>query len=90
MELFLNKKFNKELCKEITSCGRWVFPYFKTKGAVTGGVLIMALWCVKGGRQGEREQRFLSRLQLNPSVVKVRDLGFRWGSCGAKGTLNFN
>ena len=35
--------------------------------------------------------QFLSRRTgLGPASVKMRDLGFRWGSCGNGGTLSFN
>jgi predicted metal-dependent hydrolase len=30
------------------------------------------------------------RLGVSPAGVEVRDLGYRWGSCGAAGTLNFH
>jgi predicted metal-dependent hydrolase len=30
------------------------------------------------------------RVGVEPCSVHVRDLGFRWGSCGARGTLNFH
>jgi predicted metal-dependent hydrolase len=35
-------------------------------------------------------KRFALRLGLNPSGVVVRDLGFRWGSCGKGERLNFH
>ena len=31
-----------------------------------------------------------SRMGVEPAGVEVRDLGFRWGSCGKAGTLNFH
>jgi len=30
------------------------------------------------------------RVGVEPSGIKVCDLGFRWGSCGKGGTLNFH
>ena len=27
---------------------------------------------------------------IEPKGIEVRDLGFRWGSCGKKGILNFH
>lgn len=30
------------------------------------------------------------RMGVHPQVVEVRDLGFRWGSCGKGGTVNFH
>ncbi|HOD01004.1 MAG TPA: SprT family zinc-dependent metalloprotease [Myxococcota bacterium] len=37
-----------------------------------------------------RVRVFASRVGVEPARVEVRDLGFRWGSCGRAGTLNFN
>jgi len=30
------------------------------------------------------------RVGVQPAGVEVRELGYRWGSCGKSGTLNFN
>lgn len=30
------------------------------------------------------------RMDLTPKGIEVRDLGFRWGSCGKSGTVNFH
>jgi predicted metal-dependent hydrolase len=30
------------------------------------------------------------RVEATPTSVQVRDLGFRWGSCGRNGRLNFH
>jgi predicted metal-dependent hydrolase len=38
----------------------------------------------------ERIIMWQPRLNAEPAKVRVSDLGFRWGSCGKKGTLNFN
>ena len=38
----------------------------------------------------QRLQRWNLRVGVKPSGVEVRDLGFRWGSCGSGGTLNFH
>ena len=38
----------------------------------------------------QRLDRFVNRLRVKPTKVKVSDLGYRWGSCGAKGRLNFH
>jgi hypothetical protein len=34
--------------------------------------------------------RFVNRIDVNPTGIKVRDLGYRWGSCSAGGRLNFH
>jgi len=33
---------------------------------------------------------FAPRVGASPTAIEVRDLGFRWGSCGRAGGLNFN
>jgi predicted metal-dependent hydrolase len=33
---------------------------------------------------------FSPRLGVAPSIIKIRDLGFRWGSCGSQGNLYFH
>jgi predicted metal-dependent hydrolase len=33
---------------------------------------------------------FAARVGVQAAEVAVRDLGYRWGSCGRRGTLNFN
>ncbi len=38
----------------------------------------------------ERVTRFASRVGADPARVDVRDLGFRWGSCGKSGIVNFH
>lgn len=38
----------------------------------------------------ERVGRHAGRVRVSPGSVSVKDLGFRWGSCGAGGTLNFH
>ncbi|MGA7980431.1 MAG: SprT family zinc-dependent metalloprotease [Chromatiaceae bacterium] len=37
-----------------------------------------------------RLRGWTSRMGLQPKGVDVRDLGFRWGSCGKAGNLNFH
>jgi len=37
-----------------------------------------------------RVARYQGRVGVQPVAVKVQDLGFRWGSCGKGGRLNFH
>jgi predicted metal-dependent hydrolase len=37
-----------------------------------------------------RVENIAPRVGVQPKGVEVRDLGFRWGSCGKAGTLNFH
>jgi predicted metal-dependent hydrolase len=49
-------------------------------------------WYVNTGREWLRERvNLLSRkLGVKPEQVYVRDLGYRWGSCGKNGVVYFN
>jgi len=37
-----------------------------------------------------RVELYQERLGVEPSKIEVRDLGYRWGSCGESGSLNFH
>ena len=37
-----------------------------------------------------RVKGWAARMGVAPKGVEVRDLGFRWGSCGQAGTVNFH
>lgn len=37
-----------------------------------------------------RVDRWTGRIGVEPKGLEVRELGFRWGSCGASGTVNFH
>ncbi|HOV80294.1 MAG TPA: SprT family zinc-dependent metalloprotease [Bacillota bacterium] len=49
-------------------------------------------WYVTVGKEWiyRRVAMLLPRIGALPSQVEVRDLGFRWGSCGKSGVLYFN
>ena len=38
----------------------------------------------------ERVAYFSPKVGVKPSSIKVKDMGFRWASCGANGSLNFH
>ena len=38
----------------------------------------------------KRVEKWASRMGVEPAGVEVRDLGFRWGSCGRAGGVNFH
>ena len=45
----------------------------------------------RGGRWlKHRLKGWVSRMDAEPTSVEVRDLGFRWGSCGKSGAVNFH
>jgi len=37
-----------------------------------------------------RVEQFAARMEVSPAGVTIQDLGFRWGSCGKGGVLNFH
>ena len=49
-------------------------------------------WYVRHGQPyvKSRVERFASKLEVTPTDVTVRPLGYRWGSCSPGGTLNFH
>lgn len=49
-------------------------------------------WYIKHGQPWiERRVALLAdRIGVKPGKIQVRDLGFRWGSCGQGGNLNFH
>jgi len=49
-------------------------------------------WYAEHGRAwlSRRVEAIAPRVGVEPGAVKVRDLGYRWGSCGRSRTLNFN
>jgi predicted metal-dependent hydrolase len=49
-------------------------------------------WYVQTGTEWfrRRVERFAQQSGGTPSRIEVRDLGFRWGSCGKNGVLFFN
>jgi predicted metal-dependent hydrolase len=49
-------------------------------------------WYLKTGTEWlcRRVERLSRHTDTNPDRIEVRDLGFRWGSCGVRGVLYFN
>jgi predicted metal-dependent hydrolase len=49
-------------------------------------------WYAEHGRTWlrRRVEMLAPRVGVEPGAVEVRDLGYRWGSCGSSRTLNFN
>lgn len=39
---------------------------------------------------GRRVELYRERLGVEPSKIEIRDLGYRWGSCGKNGSLYFH
>ena len=53
---------------------------------------LLVAWYTRRGRAhlGGRTRHFAARLEVTPVQVAVRDLGRRWGSCGANGRVRFH
>src|SRR5438128_1866101 len=62
------------------------------RSAVSGGRDHMVAWYTAHAQSwlAERTERLASRVGISPERVLVRDLGYRWGSCGKDGTVNFH
>lgn len=62
------------------------------RDAAATGAAHFRRWYIEHGqeRTTERAEWLSRRTGLPPTAVRLRDLGFRWGSCGKGGTLLFN
>ena len=68
--------------------GRFVL---RRRDADDGRSVLVAWYTARAKRWlDERVGRFTARLGQEPSSIAVRDLGFRWGSCGRSGQLSFH
>lgn len=62
------------------------------RDAASTGTAYFRRWYIEQGqaRLAERAEWLSRRTGQPPTAVRVRDLGFRWGSCGKGSTLLFN
>jgi len=62
------------------------------RSAAPDGLRHMTAWYSEHARPWlkERVDLFASRIGVKPADVVVRDLGYRWGSCGKSGGLYFH
>lgn len=62
------------------------------RSAVPTGREEMVRWYTERARPWleERARRYQGRIGVEPSGIHVQDLGFRWGSCGKAGRINFH
>lgn len=62
------------------------------KDEIASGTAHFRRWYIEHGQERiiERAEWLSRRTGLPPTAVRLRDLGFRWGSCGKGGTLLFN
>lgn len=64
------------LARSETLCGRECFvQWYRERGLI---------WLSR------RLARWASRMGVKPTEIRVQDLGFRWGSCGKSGSVNFH
>lgn len=63
----------------------------RSRDAVDGRAVLVKWYSARAKRWlEERITRFTPRVGKQPSSLGVRDLGFRWGSCGRDGQLSFH
>jgi predicted metal-dependent hydrolase len=62
------------------------------RSAAADGRAHMVDWYTTNGELwlSERTKRIAARVGVTPSRILVRDLGYRWGSCGKGARLNFH
>ncbi len=62
------------------------------RGDTVDGRAVLVRWYSAKAKRwlDQRVQRFTTRVGKHPSSLSVRDLGFRWGSCGRDGQLSFH
>ena len=62
------------------------------RDAMMDGRAVMIRWYTDHARLwlAARVERYAKRARVDPSAVTVQELGFRWGSCGKGGRLNFH
>lgn len=62
------------------------------RSATATGREHMVRWYTERGRPwvARRVERYQRRIGVEPSGIYVQDLGFRWGSCGKTGRVNFH
>jgi predicted metal-dependent hydrolase len=68
--------------------GRFILRYDQRARACE----LFRAWYIKSGRQWvwDRARTLTHRTGVSPSRVQVRELGYRWGSCGKNRVLSFN
>jgi predicted metal-dependent hydrolase len=68
--------------------GRLVMPH----GLARDGRSHMLRWYVERAQPWlrRRVRDYAARMEVDPAGVRVRDLGYRWGSCGKGGWLYFH
>jgi len=62
------------------------------RDAVANGRATMIRWYTEHAEPwlAVRVERYARRARVEPSIVAVQELGYRWGSCGKGGRLNFH
>jgi len=82
---------------------RWLIHCLPTSPAMSAthqSAAVIAAWAIALGKMRKCDRlssildtqiaAVVDRLEASPRCVQVRDLGYRWGSCGHKGDLYFH
>lgn len=91
--LYLGRSYRLQLVTDLDVPVKLEAGRFKMqRGVASTGRAALVRWYVEHGRPwiATRVERHRRRVRVSPSSVTVRDLGFRWGSCGQNGQLNFH
>jgi predicted metal-dependent hydrolase len=93
---YLGRNYRIHICSEGNGSlefrnGRWQLSQLLAKDRAAVRKAFRDFYILKGGvLLGQRVQEFASRVGVKPGRVAVKELGYRWASCGARGTLNFH
>lgn len=90
---YLGRSYRLRLVEELDVPLKLVHGRFvlRRQDADEGRAVLVAWYTARAKRWlDERVARFTARIGKEPSSIAVRDLGFRWGSCGRSGQLSFH
>lgn len=89
---YLGKSFQLRLVENAKTAVEFDGTRFLLNRSTTNPERAFMKWFVQNGTEviRRRVQWYQHRISNKPAGVKVSDLGYRWGSCSAKGNLHFN
>ena len=73
--------------------GRWeICERFLEDAGVAGARKAFRDFYIEKGRRvfGDRVAHFAPKVGVSPGEIAVKELGYHWASCGARGALNFH
>lgn len=91
--LYLGRSYRLRLVDEQSAPLRLLNGRFMLRrNLVAEGRRYLILWYSGHAKKwlGEKVRDYAARMEVNPTGVKVQDLGYRWGSCGKGECLYFH